>query len=259
MQIGLLGFPLGHSFSKPYFEQKFAANGDTVSQYTEFAYANIDDFWREIVRPNPDLVGFNVTIPHKKNIIKYVDSLDAAAKAVGAVNTVKRLPTGEWRGYNTDILGFEQSLAPLLQGAKPAALVLGTGGAAQAVQYVFRKMDIAFTQVSRMETVSKMLQNPFNFAAAFNKTITYEALAEQNLCKYPLIINATPIGMSPNDFHAPQLNYAQLTPQHIIYDLIYNPAETRLLALAKAQGCTCKNGLEMLHLQADAAWEIWRA
>ena len=242
MQLGLLGFPLGHSFSKAYFTAKFAQLGDTASTYALFAYANIDDFWREEVQKNPDLRGFNVTIPHKKNIIAYLDSLDAAAQAVGAVNTIVRQPDGSWRGYNTDIVGFAQSLAPLLSAVPPAALVLGTGGAAQAVRYVLAQRGIAYTQVSRTKNPTAM---------------TYEELMAQNLAQYPLIINTTPLGMQPNILTAPPLLYAQLTPQHLVYDLVYNPPETRLLALACAQGCTCKNGLEMLHLQADAAWQLW--
>lgn len=239
--FGLIGHPLGHSFSKAYFTEKFAREG------LDCEYQNYDIEDLSLI-PNLDLNGFNVTIPYKEAILPYLDELDPIAAEVGAVNTVKALPDGRLKGYNTDVTGIARSLAGGLPPPRFAprndknAIILGTGGASKAVQYVLRQNNIPYHLVSR-----DPLKGDF----------TYEDLTQEIIDSHLLIINATPVGMAPNTEEAPQLPYEALSPQHTLFDLIYNPLETRFLRQGREHGAHTINGLAMLHAQAEASWAIW--
>ncbi|MCH5305498.1 MAG: shikimate dehydrogenase [Rikenella sp.] len=245
-RYGLIGFPLGHSFSAGYFAEKFAASGLTDRcAYDNFPVERIEEL-RSVL---PDGIrGFNITIPHKRNILPLLAEIDAEAGEVGAVNCVKVLPDGSFRGYNTDVYGFEVSLRRMLE-ARPEplsplrALVLGTGGAAQAVHYVLRKLRIGYVDVSR--------------TAAGPNRLSYGQLTREVLTEHRLIVNTTPLGMSPNVADKPALPYEFIGRGHYLYDLIYNPAETAFLREGRRRGAWVKCGLEMLVLQAERSWEIW--
>lgn len=200
-----------------------------------------------LLQEHSDLVGLNVTIPYKQQVIPFLTRLDAVAQRIGAVNTIKiRANSSEYVGYNSDYYGFKQSLQAW-RGKRVIrqALVLGTGGASKAVVCVLEDLQIVPTYVSRNET---------------SQAITYEALRiNEHLSEYPLIINTTPLGMSPHTDAAPDLDYTQLTTEHFCYDLIYNPAETLFMKKAGQYGAYTKNGLEMLHLQAEKSWKIWNS
>lgn len=239
-QFGLIGFPLSHSFSKGYFSKKFENEQITDAQYDIFPIEYIENF-TQLCNSTPNLVGLNVTIPHKQNIIPFLDELDIEAKEVGAVNTIKFV-NGRKIGYNSDIYGFEMSLKPLLTKEHDFALILGTGGASKAVEYVLNKLNIHFQYVSRK---------------ASQKAISYDEVDETLMQKAKLIINTSPVGMYPNINDAPQLPYQFVTNKHLLYDLVYNPEETLFLQKGKEKGAIVKNGLEMLHLQAERSWAIW--
>ncbi|MGB1206149.1 MAG: shikimate dehydrogenase family protein [Chitinophagales bacterium] len=242
MQLyGLIGYPLSHSFSKAYFTKKFEALGITSKQYELFPLANINEL-SILLAQHKNMVGLNVTIPYKEKIFAFLDEVDEAAAKIGAVNTIKISQNGKTKGYNTDVYGFEKSLKAMLQTHHQNALILGTGGAAKAVKYVLEKCDIRYKMVSR-----KPKANEF----------AYEDIDANLLQKYTLIVNTTPLGMSPNIKSCPDLPYQYLTKKHFLYDLVYNPAETTFLKYGKQQGAIIKNGLEMLHLQAEKAWQIW--
>ncbi len=242
-RYGLVGFPLGHSFSAGYFAEKFAREGITGCTYENFPIEQAGAIRRSLPA---DLRGFNITIPHKQAILPLLDELDPEAGAVGAVNCVKVLGSGVWRGYNTDVYGFERALEGLLAGLdRPRALVLGSGGAARAVRYVLNKRGVPFYTVSR--------------TPSGDRTLAYDQVTPALLADYRLLINTTPLGMSPNTEQCPSLPYEALTPQHRLFDLIYNPAETLFLHRGRAAGAVVKNGLEMLILQAERSWEIWQA
>lgn len=237
-RYGLIGFPLKHSFSPKWFSEKFAAEGIDAT-YMAYSLDNIESI--NDLLANYPLKGLNVTIPYKTGVIEFLDTLSPEVKAIGAANCID-IRHGKRIGYNTDIIGFEQSLTLLLRPHHTKALVLGTGGAAKAVNYVLDKLGIEHRSVSRTKS---------------EDTLTYEELTEEIINTYTLIINTTPLGMSPNIDDAPPIPYNFITEKHLLYDLIYNPAETKFLALGKAQGATTKNGHEMLVLQAEASWEIW--
>lgn len=230
---GLIGHPLSHSFSKTYFTEKFEREGLDC----EYENYDIDDI--ALVR-ELDLSGFNVTSPYKEAIIPYLDELDPIAAEVGAVNTVKVLPNGRLIGYNTDVIGFAETVF----GAElqKTALILGTGGASKAVQYALRQLGIRYSIVSR--SIGK-------------GDYQYEELTPEIIQSHLLIVNATPVGMAPNINEAPNLPYDAITPQHTLIDLIYNPDETLFLRKGKEHGAITINGLTMLHAQAEASWEIW--
>lgn len=253
-RYGLIGYPLGHSFSQKYFSEKFDREGITGACYELFPLLHIAGL-PDLLSRHPDLRGLNVTIPHKQQVIPMLHTLDETARAVGAVNCIK-IENQQLKGFNTDVIGFEQSLlsmadfpARLNEGALGnlpcRALVLGTGGASKAVAYVLKKLGILFQFVSR---------HPDG-----ENEISYESVHRMPSAGYQLIINTTPLGMSPHADTCPDLPFDQLTSQHLVYDLVYNPAETVLLHRARIQGCVVKNGLEMLHLQAEAAWQIWNS
>lgn len=241
---GLIGYPLSHSFSKHYFSQKFENEGITNSFYDLFPIETIE-LILPILRSHPNLKGLNVTIPYKEQVIGYLNKLDESACAIGAVNCIK-IENGLLIGYNTDAYGFERSLQEFLQthdAPHPQqALVLGTGGAAKAVAFVLKKLNIAFKMVSREVGKADM---------------TYEDLTL--LDAYPLIINTTPLGMAPHFDSFPAIPYHCLRPNHLLYDLVYNPEQTLFLQKAAQQGAATQNGLKMLHYQAEKAWEIWKS
>jgi shikimate dehydrogenase len=239
-RFGLIGNPLSHSFSSSFFTAKFERLG-IDAQYQNYPIADIAVLPQLLLQEAP-LSGLNVTIPYKTAVIPYLDELDDAAARIGAVNTI-RITDGVLKGYNTDVIGFEESLKPLLQPWHNQALVLGTGGASKAVVFVLQQLGIAYTLVSRTGDVPN--------------SIPYEAIDAAVLAQHTLLINTTPVGTFPDVDVAPAIPYAFLTPQHLLYDLVYNPEETLFLKKGKVAGATFKNGYEMLVLQAEAAWRIW--
>lgn len=241
-QFGLIGFPLSHSFSKGYFANHFLTEKILDAQYENYPIESIDlflDLWKN----NPALKGLNVTIPYKKLVIPFLQHPSSVVQSIQACNCVK-LHEGALYGYNTDVIGFEQSLLPYLQPHHHKALIFGTGGAAAAVEWVLKKLGIDYQMVSR---------------TASEGCISYESLSAEVIEAHTLLIQTSPVGMYPNVDEAPNLPYEAITSKHHLYDLVYNPAETKFLALGAAQGATTQNGLEMLHLQADASWEIWNS
>jgi len=237
--FGLIGHPLSHSSSKKIFEEKFVAENIGDCRYELFDLDTI----RELgpLKSNPYLTGLNVTIPYKQSLIPYLDDLSEEARLIGAVNVIK-IRNGKWTGYNTDIFGFEKSLVPLLTPSIKQALIIGSGGSSMAVQYVLNKLSIPFKIVSRKA-------NPL--------FLKYQEISKGVLNSCPLIINTTPVGMFPNISELPAIPFHLLNPDHLVYDLIYNPEETLLLKNASFIGCRTKNGLEMLQLQAEKSWQIW--
>ncbi|MDF3077867.1 MAG: shikimate dehydrogenase [Sphingobacteriaceae bacterium] len=255
-KYGLIGFPLSHSFSKGYFTRKFEELGLEDHVYELFPLPNISDV-QELITSEPELVGLNVTIPHKIGIMYYLDKVDEAAKAIDAVNCIKIVNhkpvesffTGELtsmkvrlEGYNTDAYGFEKSLKPLLHKHHDKALILGNGGATRAVAYVLKKLGIEYTIVSRRHV---------------GRQISYSKINKEVMKENLLIINTTPLGMAPDVDSCPDIPYELISSKHLLYDLVYNPEETEFLKRGREQGATIKNGLEMLHLQAEKSWEIW--
>jgi shikimate dehydrogenase len=239
-QFGLIGFPLSHSFSKGYFANRFSSENILDAHYENYPIESIDlllDLWKN----NPALKGLNVTIPYKKLVIPFLQHPSAVVQSIQACNCIK-LHEGVLYGYNTDVIGFEQSLLPYLQPHHQNALIFGTGGAAAAVEWVLQKLGIAYQLVSR---------------TASEGCSTYASLTPDFIAAHTLLIHTSPVGMFPNTEEAPNLPYEAITSKHHLYDLVYNPAVTQFLAKGAAQGATTQNGLEMLHLQADASWEIW--
>lgn len=240
-RFGLIGKKLGHSFSAKYFAEKFEREGLRECDYSLYELPEIDCVKEFML--TPDLVGFNVTIPYKQQIIPYLDSLDCQAAEVGAVNCVKICHDGKRVGYNTDVDGIVLTLDKLLGGKKvDAALVLGTGGAAQAVQFVLRTRGIDYKSVSR---------------EAGKGDLIYDDLSQEVMAAHKLIINASPVGMYPACDNAPAIPYAMLDGSHFLFDLVYNPLVTRFMQLGKTQGATVISGIDMLHAQAESAWRIW--
>lgn len=245
-QLGLIGYPLTHSFSKKYFTEKFEREGIENWHYELYPLTQIADFEQLLRGGNravKNLVGVNVTIPYKEAVLPYLHELDAEAAEIGAVNCIKINAEGHLKGYNTDVYGFEVSLRGLLGMTKPKrGLVLGTGGAAKGVFFVLKKMGIEPLYVSRN---------------ANNNGITYQDLTEELMQAHDLVVNTTPLGMSPNVETVAPIPFEWVNSQHYLYDLVYNPSETLFLRLGKAQGASIKNGMDMLHLQAEKGWEIW--
>lgn len=241
-RFGLIGYPLKNSFSANYFSSKFLQLGLLDHIYENYPLEQIEAF-THLRNQYPDLSGLNVTIPHKETIIPYLDLLHETASEVGAVNCI-HFQNGIAVGYNTDVIGFEESLKSWLPiNQTDRALILGTGGAAKAVKVALTHLGIASLMVSRTSGKGDLI---------------YADLTESLLSQHRLIINATPAGMHPNVHEAPPFPYAFITNDHFAYDLIYLPVETHFLSCCKQQGATTKNGLEMLHLQAEAAWKIWK-
>ncbi|MDG1397517.1 MAG: shikimate dehydrogenase [Polaribacter sp.] len=240
--FGLLGKNIEYSFSRGYFSDKFQNLKLKKHKYVNFDLGDIKNF-PLIIQQNENLKGFNVTIPYKEKVIPFLDKLDKTAKKIGAVNTVKLTKRGNLKGYNSDVVGFEKSIMPLLKNHHKKALILGTGGASKAIAYALKRNDIKYIFVSR---------NPEG-----RKEISYDKLNEEIIKKYAIIINSTPLGTSPNVEKCPNIPYQYISEKHILFDLIYNPAITTFLSKGKAKGATIKNGLEMLELQAEESWRIW--
>lgn len=240
---GLLGRSLAHSFSQTYFSQKFDRLGLADCRYELFELASPAELPHLLAR-HPDLAGLNVTIPYKEQIWPYLSRVAPSAALVGAVNVIEIQPDGALVGHNTDYVGFRESVRRFYpqRGAEARALVLGTGGAAKAVGVALRELGIAYWPVSRH---------------AKGAHLTYHDLTPAVLAAHSLIINTTPLGTYPRVEEHPDLDYIQLGPAHYLYDLVYNPRETKFLQLGQAQNAHVKNGLEMLELQAEAAWDIW--
>ena len=244
MNYGLIGYPIKHSFSKKYFIQlfkKFSIDAD----FLLWEDKSLNNILNEI-RQRDDIKGFSVTKPFKEQILHHLDSIDKTASEIGAVNSVKISHLEgkpHLKGYNTDVLGFEQSLLPQLQQQHKKALILGTGGASKAVAFVLDKLHIEYLFVSRIPSGCKHIR--------------YSILHQQLLQEHTLIINTTPLGMSPETDSFPPIPYEFLTKNHLLYDLIYNPKETLFLSKGREKGTSIINGLEMLHLQANLSWHIW--
>ncbi|KIO76257.1 shikimate dehydrogenase [Pedobacter lusitanus] len=244
--FGLIGYPLSHSFSKKFFTEKFEKEGIAEHKYELFPIENIAAVISLIAADN-SLSGLNVTIPHKVGVMPYLNELDAAAEKIGAVNCISiKHKDGQsiLKGYNTDAFGFQESLKPFLKAHHTHALILGDGGAAKAVKYVLDQLNISYLSVVR---------------TAAPDAILYADLTQELIDKHQVIINTTPLGTFPNVEAAPDIPYHWLKPQHLAYDLVYNPEETEFLKRARAQGAAVKNGYEMLELQAERSWVIWNA
>ncbi len=243
---GLIGYPLGHSFSRKFFTEKFEKEG-IDAQYLNFEIPSIEEF-PEVIKNHPELRGLNVTIPYKQQVMQYLDDISEEAKAIGAVNVVKcQLSTVNCQphltGYNSDVIGFVESIKPLLQPHHKKALILGTGGASKAIRYgLEKKLGLETLFVSR---------------SAREGMITYEEVTAEVLKEYEVIVNCSPVGMFPHVDECPALPYEAMNENNLLYDLVYNPLETLFMKKGAAQGATVKNGLEMLHLQAIASWEFW--
>lgn len=244
-QLGLIGYPLSHSFSKKYFADKFEKEQIEGYNYELFPLEKIGDL-SDLLDAHSNLLGINITIPYKREALPFLDAIDEEAEKVGAINTIK-IKNGQLKGYNTDIYGFEISLKKLIATAtlpfnQMNALVLGTGGAAQAVIYVLDKLGINYQLVSRSKGEGR---------------ITYQDIDKKCLEKHQILINTTPLGTFPNIKSAPNLPYQYLSNQHFLYDLVYNPEVTEFLNRGLIKGAKIRNGLEMLHLQAEKSWSIW--
>lgn len=244
-KYGLIGYPLRHSLSSDYFNAKFQAEA-IDAKYINFEIPSIE-LLPAILTDNPELKGFNVTIPYKEKIIPYLDELDSAAREIGAVNVVKitRRPgqKPQLKGYNSDYIGFKTSIEPLLKKEHKRALILGTGGACKAVCKGLEDLGILPATVSRTPGKGMM---------------TYEEITPDTMKGFKVIINCSPVGMFPYIAHCPKIDYKQLTPAHLLFDLIYNPDETLFMQKGAEKGATVKNGMEMLLLQALSAWDIWQ-
>lgn len=242
-KFGLIGYPLGHSFSKNFFNEKFHSE-DIDAEYVNFEIPSISEF-PTVLLTNPELIGLNVTIPYKEQIIPYLDELDADAAAIGAVNVIKIIrQKGKTKliGYNSDIIGFTQSIEPLLETQHKKALILGTGGSSKAIYHGLKKLGVDAKFVSR---------------TAQNGMFTYEDLTPEVMNEYKIIVNCTPVGMYPRADEYPNIPYEYLTPNHLLYDLLYNPDTTLFMKKGADKGAVTKNGLEMLLLQAFASYDIW--
>ncbi|MEZ4944711.1 MAG: shikimate dehydrogenase [Cyclobacteriaceae bacterium] len=243
-KFGLIGLTVSHSFSKNYFDEKFFREGLRDYHYDLYEMKQIKDL-KQLLKDNPEMCGLNVTIPYKENVIELLDTIDEAAKKIGAVNVIK-IKGGKLYGYNTDSIAFKETLTKWFpKPKKSSAIILGTGGSSKAVQQALRELKINFKVVSRDKKKADY---------------TYEELkVSDGISKCNLVINTTPLGMSPNTIEFPSISYEQLTANHFVYDLIYNPARTQFLQKAEMRGATFKNGLEMLHIQAEKAWAIWNS
>lgn len=240
-KFGLIGKNIDYSFSKSYFTRKFKNEGLQHS-YQNFDLESIDIF-SEIIKSTEDLKGLNVTIPYKETIIPFLDTLDKKAEEIGAVNTIEITKNRTLIGHNTDYYGFMKSIEPYIKKHHKKALILGTGGASKAIAYALRKLGVDYSYVSR--------------TASNTNSYTYQTLTEEIIDNHHIIINCTPLGTHPETNICPQIPYDAITESHLLYDLIYNPEETKFLTIGKIKGATICNGLEMLELQANKAWEIW--
>ena len=242
-KYGLIGYPLGHSFSDSYFNEKFASEG-IDAEYINFEIPTIDAL-PEVLASNPELKGLNVTIPYKQKVMSFLDSISPEARAIGSVNVIKVTNKGDnvyLKGFNSDVIGFTKSIEPMLERFHKKALILGTGGAAKAINYGLKSLGLETLFVSRYERPG---------------TIQYKRITPEVVKEYNVIVNCTPCGMYPHTDTCPELPYEALDDHNLLYDLIYNPDETLFLYQGRKQGASVKNGLEMLLLQAFASWNFW--
>lgn len=244
-RFGLIGQTLTHSFSGKYFSEKFAREGITDAVYELYPLGSIAQF-PELAASHPDLLGLNVTIPYKEAILPFLDELEETAKEIGAVNTI-RFSGGKSQGFNTDVYGFRQSIKPFLTSRHERALLLGTGGASKAVHHVLRNIGIDCAFVTRNK------QNAPKDTLLFN----YDELNHYVMDAFKLIVNCTPLGTFPDIHSFPPIPYEHLGPDHLLYDLVYNPAETQFLLRGKQYHAQTMNGFDMLRLQAEKSWQIW--
>ena len=242
-KFGLIGYPLGHSFSGKYFREKFSREQITGCVYSNYELLAITDF--PDILSDPELEGLNVTIPYKESVIPFLHRKDPVVSAIAACNCIM-IEKGILTGFNTDVIGFEKSLVEKLTSGDKRALILGTGGSSKAVAWVLQQKGIPFLFVSRKKS-SNSLQ------------ISYEELSREMIVSHQLIINSTPLGMSPNTDACPLIPYEFIGPQHYLFDLVYNPAKTLFLQKGEAAGARIKNGADMLAIQAEASWAIWNA
>lgn len=240
--FGIIGYPLTHSFSKQYFTEKIEREDIPNAIYNTFPLNLIEDF-PALLRNNPSLRGLSVTIPYKEQVLKYIDNLSDEVTEIGATNCI-RIRDGVLKAFNTDVVGFEQTFVKQLKANHTKALILGTGGASKAVQYVLNKLSIEFLVVSRKEFSTE------NF-------IRYQQVTESLVGEYNIVINTTPLGMSPDEETCPDIPYKFLTAEHYLYDLVYKPAKTLFLTKGEEQGALIYNGFEMLTIQAEENWRIW--
>ncbi len=239
-RFGLIGYPLGHSFSKKYFTDKFSREGVTDAIYELYPIEEINQL-SAVLANKPQLLGLNVTIPYKEAVLPFLSNQSKAVAEIGACNCIK-IEGGVLSGYNTDVIGFEQSLTPYLGPQHTHALILGTGGAAKAVAWVLKKAGIQYSFVSRS-----------------GPGLTYQHLNQDIVEKHKLLINTTPLGMQPNSEKKPSIPYSKLTAEHLLFDLIYNPPKTRFLKEGEQYGAMIVNGLQMLEIQAEESWKIWNS
>lgn len=239
-QLGLIGYPLGHSFSEKFFAEKFKREGIIDHAYALYPIVQIEQL-TALLDNSPDLVGLNVTIPYKEKVVAYLNHMSPVVKEIGACNCIK-IVNGVLTGYNTDVIGFSKSLRPKLEHHHHRALVFGTGGSAKAVHFVLKELDIPFLKVSRTPA---------------EDMIPYEAIDASILQEYRLLVNTTPLGMHPNIETAPEIPYEFIGPQHYLFDLVYNPHRTRFLQEGISRGAVVESGSDMLKIQAEASWDIW--
>ena len=238
--FGLIGFPLSHSFSKKYFTEKFQKENIPGCHYELFPIESVSEV-RNIIGTNPAICGLNVTIPYKETVIPYLDYMTDTVRQIGACNCIK-ITDGKLTGHNTDVIGFEKMLLPFIKTYHDKALVLGTGGAAKAVAWVFHKLGIEYKYVSRESGENKISYRDIDIHL-------------MNICK--IVVNTTPLGMAPNLDGVPDIPFDLISERHLFVDLIYNPAKTRFLSMAEKNGATIVNGMEMLIIQAEESWKIW--
>jgi shikimate dehydrogenase len=243
-KFGLVGKNISYSFSRTYFMEKFQKLGLKTHKYNNFDIPEIEEFPFILYHKEEDFQGFSVTIPYKQSVIKYLDEVKGDALKIAAVNTIKVTEDNRLVGYNTDVYGFQKSIEPLLKSHHKKALILGTGGASKAVAYALEKLEIDFNVVSRNSSDGNLL---------------YSNLSKQIIDEHTVIINCTPLGTYPNIEYSPNIPYEFITDKHLLFDLIYNPSETKFLQEGNKRGAIIKNGLEMLELQAEKSWEIWNS
>ena len=240
-KYGIIGYPLGHSFSRGFFTEKFARE-HIEAQYMNFEIPNVE-MLREVLNENPELRGLNVTLPYKTAVIPLLDELSDDARNIGAVNVI-RVRNGYLKGFNSDIIGFMGSIRPLLQPHHKKALILGTGGASRAIRVGLTQLGLQWKHVSR---------------SAREDMFTYSELSPEILHEYEVIVNCSPVGMYPHVDESPAIPYESLTDRNLLFDCVYNPESTQFMQRGAQQGATVKNCLEMLHLQAIASWEFWNS
>ena len=243
-KFGLIGYPLGHSFSKKYFTEKFITEHISDCSYENYPLKNLDEF-RELIVSDQQLTGLNITIPYKSEIFRFLDVIESEAAVIGAVNVIKiRRHEGQIKlyGYNSDVTGIRDTLLPFIKENVRNALVFGTGGSSRAVCHVLKKFGLNIDRVSRKRKPG---------------ILVYSDIDSEIINRTQLIINTTPLGMFPNIESRPEINYKMLNKTHILFDLVYNPEITTFLRLGAEQGCSTISGITMLYSQAEKAWEIW--